>query len=311
MIARSQSAGMVTYQRRPRSLWGNLTLVLLQPITFFSAFPATRQWLWVAAIVLVLTGFSAVNQPSAAPASSADTSQMMVPPSDVGIPTGPDAGFIPPNIGGGAADNASAPDVRGTVMTALLAAGGVILTWFIQALLLCEVSLINGRRPSFSANLRVAVWASVPLALMLLIQQIYFAAGGSAGQMGVSLLLDHWAGFQTLPAFSQVVLTTLATNFTLFWLWGLALIYFGGRYVLNGRRTAVMLVVLAWVIISVLLPALIPDGKATASTQGADTPMMQQVMPENAPLQSEGGSSEGGGGSSSEGQAVPVRPLKG
>jgi hypothetical protein len=204
---------MVTYQRRPRSLWSNLTSVLLQPAVFFSAFPATRQWLWVAVIVLVLTGFSAVHQPSAASSTPSAEVPQMVSPMDSGMPTGPDAGFIPPNMGGAPTAAAPAPDVRGTVMTALLAAGGMILAWFIQALLLCEVSLINGRRPSFGVNMQVAIWASVPLALMLLIQQIYFAVGGDAGQMGLSLLLERWAGFQTLPELTHTEVNNEETNF--------------------------------------------------------------------------------------------------
>jgi hypothetical protein len=91
---------------------------------------------------------------------------------------------------------------------------------------------------------------------MLLIQQIYFAAGGEPGQVGLSLLLERWEGFATLPAFSRAVLMTFFTNLTLFWLWSLLLLYLGGRYVLNGKRAAVMLVVVAWVIISTFVPAL-------------------------------------------------------
>jgi hypothetical protein len=151
-------------------------------------------------------------------------------------------------------------------MTALLAAGGIVLAWVIQAIVLSEVSLINGVRPSFGRNLQIAVWATVPLGLMVLIQQIYFAIGGEPGQVGLSLLLTEWNGFATLPAFSRAVLMTLATNITLFWLWSLVLLYLGGRYVLNGKRTAVALVVLAWVIISVFVPALTSPGTAAGDT---------------------------------------------
>jgi hypothetical protein len=65
-----------------------------------------------------------------------------------------------------------------------------------------------------------------------------------------------------------------------------------------------MLVVVAWVIISVLLPALVPDGKsAKAAPDSSAAPVTQQMMPENgAPSLPEGGSG---------GETVPVRPLKG
>jgi hypothetical protein len=155
-------------------------------------------------------------------------------------------------------------------MSALLAAGGVILGWLIQSFMLCEVPMINGKRPSMGRNLQIAVWASLPLALMLVVQQIYFAIGGKPGQVGLSLLLQRWEGFAALPIFSQTVLMTLATNFTLFWLWNLVLVYFGGRYALNGKRAAVMLVVVMWVIIGAVLPAL-------TSPDAAKTPMPEPL----------------------------------
>jgi hypothetical protein len=105
------------------------------------------------------------------------------------------------------------------------------------------------------------------LALMLVFQQIYYGMGGDAGRPGLSLLLDKWAGYATLPAFSQSVLMTLASNFTLFWLWSLVLLYLGGRYVLNGRRSAVMLIVVVWVVISIVLPALTSPGTVEQPTE--------------------------------------------
>ena len=262
MISPRRATGMVTYSRRPRSLWSNLTSALMQPVVFYRAFPVSRQWVWVAAIILALNGFSAVNQPTPSDNASPPVES---PPvfsesgEGRGVPTGIEGsggGFVLPNDIGVPTEAAPAPNVSRTVMTALLAAGGVVLAWFIQAVILSEVSLIKGVRPSLGRNLQIAVWASVPLGLMLLIQQIYFAAGGEAGHMGLSLLLERWGGFTMLPTFSRAVLMTLATNFTLFWLWSLVLLYFGGRYVLNGSPAAVLLIVVVWVIISVLLPAL-------------------------------------------------------
>lgn len=271
MISPRRATGIVTYNRRPRSLWGSITTVLVQPIVFYQAFPVARQWLVVAAIILALYGFSAVNQPSAETTTETPAFEAPVfsdPSGGMGVPSGIEGGFIPPtDVGGGGANPpAQSSNVSRTVMTALLAAGGVVLTWFIQALILSEVSLINGIRPSFGRNFQIAVWAAVPLGVMLLIQQIYFAAGGEPGQMGLSLLLERWNGYATLPAFSRAVLMTLAANFTLFWLWSLVLLYLGGRYVLNGKRAAVLLVVVVWVIISVLLPALTSPALSESST---------------------------------------------
>lgn len=280
---------MVTYSRRPRSLVGNISAVLLQPVVFFQAVPAARQWLWVGLLIMAITGFSAVNQPAPADEIPPGEAPAIVLPPDAAISggggfSGIEGGFIAPNdpsLGQGSA--APAPDVSKTVMTALLAATGVLVAWFIQAFVLSEVSLINGIRPSFGLNLQIAIWASVPLALMLVIQQVYFAAGGKAGMLGLSLVLERWAAFKTLPPFSQTVLMTLATNFTLFWLWNLGLLYIGGRIALNGKRTAVLLVVVAWVLISVLVPAMTSIGKPAPVIEDAETTTIPEGMEQLSP----------------------------
>ena len=209
--------------------------------------------------------------------------------------------FVQPLDQGAPTDAASAPDVSKTVTTALLATGGILLGWLIQSFVLCEVTLINGVRPSLGRNLQIAIWASVPLGLMLVIQQIYFAIGGTPGQTGVSLLLERWEGFASLPTFSQSVLMILATNFTLFWLWNLLLVYLGGRYVLNGKRAAVMLVVVMWVIIGALLPALtssnsvkppLPEQLSITAPNGTEEAAPQVTIPES-------------------GEVQPVSPLRG
>jgi hypothetical protein len=289
--------------------------VLLQPISFFRSFPATRQWIWVALLIMIAFGFSAIHQPTAASDASVSPTdfsvQPILPDGAIGKPGiisgggdiggGGDGGFIQPSDPGIPTDTASTPDVSKTVMAALLAAGGVLLGWLIQAVVLCEVPMINGKRPSLGRNLQISVWASVPLALMLVIQQIYFAIGGTPGQVGVSLLLERWAGFASLPTFSQVFLTTLATNFTLFWVWNLVLIYLGGRYALNGRRAAVALVVVMWVIVGTLLPTLtapsksetvLPPELSLSAPNGTE-----EVMPEMA--------------TPPPGESQPISPVRG
>src|SRR5215212_3619205 len=101
MISPRRATEMVTYNRRPRSLWGNLTSALMQPVVFYRAFPASRQWLSVAAVILALYGFSAVNQPTA---GGSTTPAIEAPPSvisdgkggGVSVRPGIEGGFIPP-----------------------------------------------------------------------------------------------------------------------------------------------------------------------------------------------------------------------
>ncbi len=261
--------------------------MLLQPVVFFRSLPASRHWLWIGLLMLVITGFSAVHQPALPEAIPPGDAPAIALPPDAGVPggaSGIEGGFVAPNSPGMGQSAAPAPDVSKTVMTALLAATGVLVAWFIQALVLSEVSLINGSRPSLGLNLQIAIWASVPLALMLVIQQLYFAAGGTPGMMGISLVLERWAAFQTLPAFSQAVITTLASNFTLFWLWSLGLLYVGGRIALGGKRTAVTLVVVVWVIIGALGPALSSIGKPAPVVENPEAITMpdgtEQVSPD-------------------------------
>ena len=306
----------MTYSRRPRSLLGNISAVLLQPVVFFRTVPASRHWLWIGLLMLIITGFSAVNQPTSATDTIApgEAPAIALPP-DANVPgdlSSIGGGFVAPNSPGTGPTAASAPDVSKTVMTALLAATGMLVAWFIQALVLSEVSLINGTRPSLGLNLQIAIWASVPLALMLVIQQLYYAAGGTPGMLGISLVLERWSAFKTLPAFSQTVLTTLTSNFTLFWLWNLALLYVGGRIALSGKRSAVTLVIVAWVIIGALVPALGDIGKPAPVAEDTGAVIMPEGTEQLSPDLQGAPSLTAPDGSESEISAPPavqVRPL--
>lgn len=252
-------------QGRPRNLFGQLTAVLLQPVTFFRYFPTTGQWLWAGLLILVLVGVIAVRQPS--PSESAGNAgampPMMLEPEfgdpGIGMPIGGDLGGLPPDMGipmpGTGAEEATA-DVSQTTMTALLAASSVVLGWIMQALLLSLVPMFRGFSPKFGRGFQVAVWASVPLALMLVIQLVYYAAGGQGGTMGVALLLESWEGYAQLPEFNRAVLLSLTSQFTLFALWSLALLYFGARHALGGHVWSSLLVVVVWMLIAVLVPVL-------------------------------------------------------
>lgn len=288
MASRAQAAP-VTYASRGRSrgLIGQMIAALMQPGAFFRTLTQDRQWVSVAAVILIVVGFNAVRQPAvnvpAEPEIPAFDPSLI--PGDPGVViegSGGGApvaipGEVPPDFGGFPGEGEPAAEettFNDTLMIALTAAAGTLLVWAVQAVLLCLVSWLNGSGAQLGRNLQIAVWASLPLALMLILRQVYFAAGGAGGSLGLALLLEQWAGFADLPSFTRAVLTVFAENFTLFWLWSLILLYFGGRYALNGSTPAALLVVLMWVIVSTLTPAF------TREPELGDIPELQTLQPE-------------------------------
>lgn len=275
-------------QVRPRSLWGQVWTIALQPGYFFrtlSPMGDNRQWFWVAILILGLVGLSAVRQDEIQnPVSSASA-----PPVDFSSPPGTDLGGkgsifsggspsvivspggetgpLGPTDGGGDGSTpispATSPDqVSSTLTTALIAASHILLGWFILAVLLCEIPLFNGRRPSFGQNLQIAIWASVPLGIMAGLQVVYYAAGGGVGLPGLSGLLSAWKSYETFSAFPKSIALSFAIRITLFWLWTLLLLYQGGRNALEGKRWAVIFVIIAWTIVLVVVPVV--TGTVTA-----------------------------------------------
>lgn len=254
---------------RSRSLWSQLWMVILQPSVFFRTLPLlteTRQWLWIGILILTAVGLSAVRlAEQTAPATTNlqpffDSSDF--PGVDLGL--GGDGGFETPlpNTNNGSIVPNSSSDVNANWTTALIAASGVILGWLILSLLLCEVSLFNGKAPRLGANFQIAVWASVPIGLMAILQLIYLSAGGQSGQPGLSGLLAEWPVYQEMPVFLKSLMLSLASRFTLFWMWSLILLYTGARGVLTGRWWASLLVVLIWVVVLVVMPVVTQDIRA-------------------------------------------------
>lgn len=150
--------------------------------------------------------------------------------------------------------------------TALVAASVVVISWLAQALLLCEVSLLNGKMPQFGLNLRITIWSSLPLGLMALLQLIYYAAGGLSGAPGISGVLTIQPFYMEQSATVQALLLALASQLTLFWLWNLALLYLGGRHALNGKRLAALLVIVAWVLLLILIPVVANQQPSSVQT---------------------------------------------
>jgi len=260
-------------------------MALLQPAHFFHTLPLlehTRTWLWAAVLILALTGISAVRQDAILKGGNTST-----PAIDFNnTPSGGDGsggngpiiskgGFsAAPVSGGGEAapfDAGTTPpiqpsdppaDISTTWTIALLAATVVVLGWFILTIILSEVSLFNGRAPSLGHNFQIAIWTSIPFALMAVLQLIYFAAGGKAGGAGVSGLLADWEGYKTLPVFWQSLMLSFTSRLTLFWLWSLILIYIAARNALRGKRWSSALVVVVWAILLIVVPVVTGAVKA-------------------------------------------------
>lgn len=274
---------------RQRGLWGQIWMALLQPGQFFRTIPAidqTRQWLWAALLILALVGLSAVRQASV---PAVDPNALLV-PADAGFPSpnmfgGGDFGAPPSGIPPGGTGGGTVTNVSSTWTTALLAASSVALGWFIQTVLLCEVSLLRGFSPRPGKNFQIAIWASLPLGLMAALQLLYYAAGGSITSAGISGLIVELPGYTSQSPYVQAIILSFATQLTLFWLWSLALIYVGARRTLQGRWWSSLIVVIAWVVILVTVPVL--TGAITAPESG------QQGVELESPEVLEGGMDTG------------------
>ena len=269
---------------RQRGLWGQIWMALLQPGQFFRTIPAlnqTRQWLWVGLLILALVGFSAIRQ-AAAPAADPNAFQV---PTDIGQPApnpfgGGDFGIPDGGVPPVGTDTGSTANVSTTWTTALLAASSIVLGWFIQTVLLCEVSLLRGFSPRLGRNFQIAIWASLPLGVMAVVQLLYYAAGGSITAAGLSGLVPEIPGYVNFSPYVQAIILSFATQFTLFWLWSLALIYIGARRALQGRWWSSVLVVIAWAVIIVVVPVL--TGAIKASEQGQNIDLESLGLPSDA-----------------------------
>lgn len=292
-------------QARPRSLWGQVWTLALQPNTFFEALPranSARQWFWVAVLILALNGMSAVRQEALA--NGAAGGDVVVPPvtdfggdgslsGGGGVVVSPAGGFggpvspFPSDFGSDIPTTPTAStDVSSTWITALISGSHILLGWFVLALLLCEVPLFNGLRPSYGQNLQLAIWTSVPLGIMAGLQLIYLAAGGKPGATGLSGLLSQWEGYTALPIFVQSLILSLASRFTVFWVWTLVLVYIGARTALNGKHWAVALVVIAWALVLVVVPVVTGAVAAPAPPESA---LDESLLPETFTLPEDSG----------------------
>jgi hypothetical protein len=300
----------ITQRSRPRGLWGQVWMALLQPGYFFRSLPVledTRTWLWAAVLILALTGISAVRQESLLNGGGS------APPVDFGAPPGgdlgggdggaisPGGGFSAVPMGGGGGGGGDTPfdsgappvtgntggssDISTTWTTALLAGTAIIVGWFVLTVILSEVTLFNGRAPSLGQNFQIAIWASLPFAAMAGLQLIYYAAGGKTGGAGISGLLADWQGYNALPLFLKSVVLSLTSRLTIFWIWSLILIYVGARNALHGKRWSSALVVVIWAILLVVTPVITgavkaPESESPVLIEQGDLPVLPENMDE-------------------------------
>ncbi len=309
---------------RPRSLWSQIGMVLLQPGRFFRTLPTlpdSRQWVWAALLILVLVGFSAVQADSHAPdptdGQPAEGGFRPVPgdpfEGEVSggvavsgveggfgpVEGGPVEGPVGPGAGGGEGESSSSDDWT----TALIAASNIVAVWLIAIMLLAVVSLLRGIPPQWGHNVQIAVWASVPLGLMAALQLVYFFAGGTSGEPGMAGLLSEWDAYADLAESQQALVLSFASRLTLFSVWALALVYVGGRQTLRGPWLAVTLTVLALVALIVAIPVAAgtitapEDEAASVEPGGLIGPDMMpgEFPPEDVPPMDESGEMVPGG----------------
>jgi hypothetical protein len=273
--ARIMSAPLTQASRSPQGVFGQAAASLTQPKTFFRRMPQSRQWLLMAGLVLVIFGFAASNQ-AQSDTTSSDTPQTQG--FDLTLLQG-DTAAQTTNISTQATatpatdtvDTSEAADANTTLMSALLAACNVLAMWAGQVILLCVIPMLSGHPPRIGRSLQIAVWASLPLALMLALRQIYFAAGGTGGALGLSLLLEQWDGYAPLPSGAQRLLAAFMSNISVFWLWSLVLLYCGARYTLRGKYWSATLLIVIWVVAVPAVTALVGEPVTTVSPRTTTT----------------------------------------
>lgn len=278
---------------RPRGLFSSIRAVLLEPAVFFRSLPAagtTVQWVIIAAVILLLIGFSAVRQKELSPSISTPDAGF---PVDVGMPMDGGFGGPPPGITPGETNAGTESNTSSTWTTGIIAASSIVLGWLILLPLLAIVSLLRGRKPQFGRNWQIAIWASLPLGLMAALQLLYYANGGQLGGSGLSGLLPELDGYAEWSPLAKNLALSLAGYVTLFWIWSLLLIYFGARHALQGHRWAAALVVVLWVAVQVILP--VATGAVDAQKlSGGETPIDGGMMPGMGEMPIDGGMPDGG-----------------
>ena len=209
-------------RRKAKGFFAQVQQVILHPVAFFEALPEqaeSRTWLMAAVLILLLLAYSAVQQKATLPEDFSMS---------------------------------SANPVQQQVITGLSSAFGLVIAWLAQAALLLPLAILSKKTPNFALNLHIAIWSSIPFALLALIQIAYVWAGGPIGGAGIAPVLSSILSYDTLTSVWGVFILNFAEQFTLFGLWNLALLYLGARHSIQGSKGnlgIVLLILLIWVIL--------------------------------------------------------------
>jgi hypothetical protein len=225
-----------TTRTRRRSFLSQFFAVILRPVAFFRDLPPlaeSRQWLLAAVVLIAISAGSALYMRPSGVEYTASETWTLV------------------------------------ILTAVL----TLAAWLALALLLALVSLFGGRRPRFGANLQIAVWSSVPFALMSLLGVLYVATGGQVLSAGLTRLVWQQEAVQTAPDALRLLILALFANITVFGLWHLIVAAIGARVALRGPLWGIAIVLLLWVAVTTAAPVVldrVPLPSDQAAAPGGD-----------------------------------------
>ncbi|MCC6805427.1 MAG: IPT/TIG domain-containing protein, partial [Anaerolineae bacterium] len=176
--AKSLSMPLVTPQSSSGNIITQVLRLIFQPVTFFRAMPGGNQWVLAALLVLVVTGYTATTQVQSSASSASDTAAQSAgfdlslfdesaTQSDAASATQETQQTQQPQQTVTDTTDSSDTSSDTILMNALIAASGMLVIWVGQTALLSLVSMFRGFAPQVGKSLQIAVWASLPLALML------------------------------------------------------------------------------------------------------------------------------------------------
>lgn len=237
-----------------------------------------RAWLWMAALVLLLSmtpvwaGRSAAEgQPLSEPA--AETPDVRVSAVASGQKGEPQVEYgDEPVEGGDVGAGATSVGALSTVLGMLGQAAGVIVRWLLWAVALYIVATVSGGRSSFGQTLHMVAWTWLPYAVRGLVQTVYLLFGGAAitfaGLSGFAPgAREAAAGTGTLSA-GQAVVQHLLAQVDVYWVWNLVLLVLGVMTVAHlARRKSILVTAGVWLLITALglVPVLISSSLANVS----------------------------------------------
>jgi len=270
-----------------RGFLAELLTLLTKPIQFFTELgnrrvsPHTRL---ISLLILVVMAVTALQMPTQDTTQTVDVPFEQL-PTDSGMPFDP--GFPPPDGGMVDGGGTATEDPTTKWITVLTTISKQVMIWGTLTILLSIIMLANGYMPPFGKNLEIAIWASVPLALMAGLQLAFISGGGTINANGFSGFLDEWGNFATLDLRLQSVIHAFAEQVTLFWLWGLWLLYIGMRFTLRGKRVIVLFTLMMWVVLSTLVYSFRSYDVLTSTAPPMEEPMPMDDLPMDMPTDSE------------------------